>query len=287
MSSPPFLQLPGLAHARSVETSRGVFAAHEAAAPGQPRGTALLVPGFTGSKEDFIALLEPLAKSGYRVVAVDQRGQYETGGPRDESAYARGELVLDLLALIDALSERGPVHLLGHSFGGLVARAAVIDHGPERWASLTLLSSGPAAIEPGDAAKVRMLLDAIPLMDMESIWQAKADLDAPEETPPTSDPVIEEFLHRRWLATVPEHLMAVGGQLLTEPDRVDELAEVDIPVLVASGGTDNAWPVPWLDEMARRLRALRAVIPDAGHSPNAEYPAETASALVAFWDSVR
>ena len=37
-------------------------------------GTVLLVPGYTGSKEDFIALLGPLAAAGRRVVAVDLRG---------------------------------------------------------------------------------------------------------------------------------------------------------------------------------------------------------------------
>ena len=32
------------------------------------RGTALLVAGYTGSKEDFAPLLAPLAEAGYRVV---------------------------------------------------------------------------------------------------------------------------------------------------------------------------------------------------------------------------
>ncbi len=55
-----------------LRTSRGVFAAREARPRrAEPRGTALLLPGYTGSKEDFIAMLAPLAEAGYRVVAVD------------------------------------------------------------------------------------------------------------------------------------------------------------------------------------------------------------------------
>jgi pimeloyl-ACP methyl ester carboxylesterase len=285
MSSPPFLELPGLAAARRLETGRGVFAVHEAVPPGGgERGTALLVPGYTGSKEDFIALLEPLAKSGYRAVAMDQRGQYETGGPRDEAAYAQPELALDVLAVTAAVAGNGPVHLLGHSFGGLVARAALLNHGPGPWASLTLMCSGPAAIQESEAAKVRLLVDAVPSHSMEEIWRAMRAFDSAARTVPAD---VLDFLRRRWLATVPEHLTAAGGQLVREPDRVAELAAVPLPKLVLSGGTDYAWPVPWMDEMARVLRAPRAVIPDAGHSPNVESPAETASALVAFWDSVR
>ncbi|GAB2590404.1 alpha/beta hydrolase [Streptomyces capparidis] len=290
MSRPPFLDLPAPAGARRIATGRGVFAAHEALPPGPAAGTAVLVPGFTGSKEDFIALLEPLALAGYRVVAVDLRGQYETGGPRERAVYARDELARDVAALTDAVADGGPVHLVGHSFGGLVARAAVLAEGAGRWASLTLVSSGPGAIEAGEAARVKMLVDALGSVDLETIWRVKQELEEPKQTPPpraAEDPAIEEFLHRRWLATVPEHLIVTGEQLVNEPDRVAELAAVPLPKLVLSGARDYAWPVPSMDAMARRLGADRVVVEGAGHSPNAEFPERTAAALVAFWDGVR
>src|SRR4051812_50133168 len=46
------------------------------------RGTALLVAGYTGSKEDFAPLLAPLADAGYRVVAIDRRGAGACPPPR-------------------------------------------------------------------------------------------------------------------------------------------------------------------------------------------------------------
>ena len=70
---------------------------------------------------------------------------------------------------------------------------------------------------------------------------------------------------------------------MTEGDRVGELAAVPLPKLVLSGEVDYAWPVPLLDTMAERLDARRVVIKGAEHSPNAERPAETAAALIAFW----
>ena len=85
------------------------------------------------------------------------------------------------------------------------------------------------------------------------------------------------------MTTVPEQLIATARQLMTESDRVDELAAVPLPKLVLSGEVDYAWPVPTLDEMAVRLGATRVVVEGAEHSPNAERPAETAAALIAFW----
>jgi pimeloyl-ACP methyl ester carboxylesterase len=292
MSRPPFLDLPATAQARRLETARGAFAVLDAVPPtGTPtRGTALLVPGFTGSKEDFVALLEPLAAAGFRTVAVDGRGQYETEGPSDEDAYAQAELAADVVAQTAALGTNGngPVHLLGHSLGGLITRCAVLDAAePLPWASLTIMSSGPAAIDASQQARTKLLLDALPVMGMEAVWQAMRDMDAETADTPQALPDVTRFLYRRWMATVPEQLLATGRQLLVEPDRVSELAEVPLPKLVLSGAVDYAWPVAWLDNMALRLEARRVAIDGAEHSPNAEQPAQTAEALIGFWTDVR
>ncbi|MEU7634800.1 MULTISPECIES: alpha/beta fold hydrolase [unclassified Streptomyces] len=296
MSRPPTLTLPPCARAYRLDTERGAFAAHDARPDGAPIGTALLVPGFTGSKEDFIALLAPLAAAGFRAVAVDGRGQHESFGPRDQQAYGQRELALDVLAQAQALREPGdgPLHLLGHSLGGLVTRAAVL-HDPAPFRSLTVLSSGPAAIDPAQRTRVRMLIEALGTMGMEQVWEAMRALDAPPaDAGGTSDPAahdalppeIASFLRQRWLNTVPEQLMATGRQMLTEPDRVAELARTGLPFHVVSGAVDYAWPVPLMDAMARRLSARRTVVEGAEHSPNAERPEKTAGALAGFWSDV-
>ncbi|MFE9928986.1 alpha/beta fold hydrolase [Streptomyces sp. NPDC005533] len=281
MSKPPRLTLPAAARAYLLTTDRGAFAVHEAGEP--VRGTALLVPGFTGSKEDFIGLLEPLAAAGYRVIAVDGRGQYESPGPREESAYALEELGRDVLAQVRALgSDR--VHLVGHSLGGLVSRAAVLrDASP--FASLTLMSSGPAAIAEEQQARTKLLVAALEAMggDMPAIWAAMRAHDPQDAAADSAE--LAEFLRGRWVATVPEQLIVTGRVLISEPDRVAELGRTGLAKLVLSGAVDDAWPVPLLDEMARRLGAERVVVPGTGHSPNAEDPAVTAAALAAFWDT--
>src|SRR2546421_175548 len=54
--------------------------------------TALLVPGYTGSKEDFAPLIDPIADAGFDVVAIDLPGQYESPGPDREADYRAAPL---------------------------------------------------------------------------------------------------------------------------------------------------------------------------------------------------
>ncbi|MEV0318742.1 alpha/beta fold hydrolase [Streptomyces sp. NPDC050658] len=279
MSRPPTFTPPPGVDARPLRTERGDFAALDARPAGEAKGTVLLIPGFTGSKEDFIALLAPLAAGGYRAVSVDGRGQYQSPGPADDqSPYAQPELAKDVLAQAEALGGRG-IHLLGHSLGGHIARAAALVAPEGTFASLTLMSSGPARITPSQQARAKMLTDALAVLSMEEAWEAIQAQDPPEETA-----LDGEALRNRWLGHSPAQLIATGNQLRVEPDRVAELAALPLPVHVISGERDDTWLVPWLDEMAQRLGAHRTVVTGAEHSPNTDRPAETAAALLAFWE---
>lgn len=287
MTSQAVFTPPPNARARLLHTSRGDFAVVDSpVAPGvEPKGTVLMLPGFTGSKEDFTLLHEPLAGRGYRVVAVDGRGQFESDGPEeDESAYAQAELARDVLAQAESVGT--PVHLLGHSLGGQIARAAVLlDRSPFR--SLTLIASGPAQISDSQQQRVKLLRDALDVMGMAEVWEAILAMGPPEEVGgPARGIGGMAQLRRRWLGNKPAQLRATGHQLCTEPNRVAELAAVSLPLHVLSGAHDDTWPVTLLDGMAIRLRARRTVIPGAEHSPNTDQPLPTARALADFWDGI-
>jgi pimeloyl-ACP methyl ester carboxylesterase len=283
MSTPRFLDLPNGVRATRLATPRGELAALVAEPTSDVRRSpALLVPGIMGSKEDFIAVLALIAAAGHPVTAIDQRGQFESPGSDDPSAYDVASLAEDVLDVARALGEG--VHLVGHSFGGLVSRAAALV-APHALQSLTLLDSGPSAVPEPASTNLALLAKALPLMEMPQIWAAKRQIEAPNEPEPPP-PDIEDWLRRRFLANHPASLLRIAEQLLVEPDRVDELAKLDLAVLVAYGETEDAWPPPVQEEMAERLGAAHIVISRAGHSPAVDQPEVTAQVLTHFWAQV-
>jgi pimeloyl-ACP methyl ester carboxylesterase len=237
----------------------------------------VLVPGYTGSKEDFGPLLAALTAAGHRCVAVDQRGQYESPGGDDPASYTVDSLATDLLALVSVLGLDRP-HLLGHSFGGLVARAAVIAD-PAAFTSLTLLGSGPAALTGPRVDRFRTFQ---PIVD--ALGHAAAfDVISADDTRLDTMPELRLFLRQRWTRSTEAGLRGMGDAILAEPDRCSALRATGLPMLVAHGEWDDCWSPDTQAKMARRLGAEHVVIPDAMHSPNSENPGATAAALLTFW----
>ncbi len=245
----------------------------------------LLLPGFTGSKEDFAPVLDELAAAGYGVTTVDLPGQYESPGSEDLAAYSPDALAQVVRSLLDAVGGTTPVHLVGHSFGGLVARAGVLAD-PARVASLVLIGSGPAAIGGRRRATLELLEPVLPAVGLAGLYERMEQLSAqvPGYEPPS--PELAEFLRHRFLVSSSAMLQGMGLALRTEPDRTSELAATGVPVLVMHGVDDDAWPPAVQADMAARLGALHAAVPDAAHSPAAENPAATVAALLSFWQAV-
>lgn len=258
---------------------------HLAALRIAPRGAglgavALLVPGYTGSKEDFAPLLDPLATAGLHVVAVDLPGQYESPGPDRESDHLPDRLGRTLAALVTDLAARHRVLLLGHSYGGLVARGAVLAGAPI--SGLTLLGSGPDALPPGPRRAALELAE--PIMRTHGIEAVQAFRESryPSVTEPAK---LAELLRARFVGSSVPGLLGMAAALCGEPDRVDELAAAlgAIPCLVVCGQADDAWPVELQRDMARRLGAQFALITEAGHAPNIENPVGLLAELLPSW----
>ena len=280
------LPVPYGVEAVSIRTMVGELTALYAPAttlgpvPVRSRGTVLLVPGFIGSKEDFLPLLPLLAARGWDVWAYSQRGQADSAAPRNPLNYRLGEFATDLLEVADVVGDGAPVHVVGHSFGGLVGRAAAL-RSPRLFADLTFLCSGPKCW----TEEIRDMALVVRESGSLGLWEAtNPDLVGPGAPALTRREAFARYRARR---TSSDSLLGIINVLVTAPDTTEQLLDTGVRTLVAHGADDDAWPQAWQEIMARALGARYEVIEDAGHLPSEENPELTAAILDSFWGSFR
>ena len=262
----------------ALDVSVGRLTALRARPVDGPRGVVLWVPGFTGSKEDAHEILPRLADVGWDAWAFSQRGQADSARPSDDD-YSLDALAADAVEVARIVGGGVPVHLIGHSLGGVVARAAVL-RDPRAFASATLLCSGPTGW-PGRHADTTETVERSGSL---GLWQR----DHPELVAASDEELgpFEAFFRRRAAATADGNLLPGAEILRSEEDTTDALRATGVPVLVAHGEDDDKWPIPWQRDMAASLGARYAVIPGGAHSPQAEAPEATLRALHSFFSSL-
>ncbi|AZG46918.1 alpha/beta fold hydrolase [Gordonia insulae] len=98
----------------------------------------VLLHGFPQRATAWELVVPLLHEKGFRTIAPDQRGYSPRARPSRRRDYRAGELVGDVIALIDALGV-DTVDLVGHDWGAFVAWAVAARH-PDRITTLTAIS---------------------------------------------------------------------------------------------------------------------------------------------------
>ncbi len=262
-----------------VDGTPAISAASAPGAAGENR--ALLVPGYTGSKEDYAPVLPFLGEAGWDTLAYSQRGQGGSAAPVGLVAYGMSDFVGDLIAVAEAWAgTTGRVHLVGHSFGGIVARAAVVKR-PDLFASVTLFCSGRAVhdrmntltiLDPlptGPGARQQVLRAYFPDMNFEEPGVGWA-----------------EFQRVRALDTASENLVGIARILSQLRPDTPALAATGVPVHVLYGDQDEIWPPSWYAEEAADLGARESIIRGGAHSAQLQFPQQWADLASSFWAEV-
>lgn len=237
----------------------------------------LLVPGMTGSKEDFTRMMPGLAASGCRVESYDLAGQYEShaaGPERLDPGRHRYTLELFVDDLLAALADGpSPVHVLGYSFAGTVAVEAAVRH-PELFATLTLLSAPPL---PGNSLRGFKVLGPfspfVPGRRLGGLF-----IEALRHNVNRAPAERAVFVAERFDLTRPSSVGDILELMQHTPDRAAELRATGIPLLVVTGVGD-VWHVSAHRAYAESLDA-RLVVLDTGHSPCESAPNQLNAAML-------
>jgi len=231
----------GYAPRMAIFHSGGLSLAYDDIPPaGAPRGTVVLVHGFaTNRAENWRRLgwLTALGRTGYRAVALDLRGHGESDKPRDPAAYARGEMVGDIIALLDQL-DLGRVDLLGYSMGAHLSLAVALN-APGRVNNLILGGVGERLLTGAPISETTMTM---------------AEALTVEDAGVITDPTLRGF--RQFAENQGEDRLALAAcsQGRGHPVSADDLSGLSVPTLVVAGDRD---------EIAGAPQALADAIPGA------------------------
>ncbi|MFO0688908.1 MAG: alpha/beta hydrolase [Myxococcota bacterium] len=251
----------------------------------------VLLHGLTGHRADFLPLLPRLAerRPGLRLLAPDLRGHGDSTHGGDEACFGFERLVADLARFLDGC-DAPRCHLLGHSFGGMVALRFALAH-PTRLLSLLLASTAPFA-PPTYTAEIFEKSGEIARTRGMACLQALIEQRA-RSAPPTRP---SDRQAARWSASYwPHHrhryrsmdplaYRALGLAMVGQRPVTDRLGELALPTTVLVGQDDEDF-LAGAEALARGIPAADFVrIADAGHHPHREAPDAWLDAVCALLD---
>ncbi|MDX6377766.1 MAG: hypothetical protein QOE98_2069 [Gaiellaceae bacterium] len=251
-----------MAAIRDIE--RGGLAWREAGG-GAP--AAVFLHGLGGSRTAWDGQLRDLSDRR-RCAAWDMPGYGAAPPPAGELTF--GVLADAVARLADAIDPEDRPHLVGMSFGGMIAQHTALAH-PGRFRSLTLISSSPAFGLDGTGA---------------DDWRAArlAPLDAGREPADFADAVLrsvagpgisEDALagQRAAMERITGEALRRSIDCLVRHDLRDRLGAIDLPTLVLVGMLDTETPPAYAAALAGGVPGAQLVeIPGAGHLLSAEAP---------------
>jgi esterase len=236
----------------------------------------LILHGLFGSAQNWASVGRRLAGLG-RVVALDLRNH-------GQSPHAPSHSLEDCVADLDlwvGSHARGPVRLVGHSMGGLVAMAFAIAH-PRQAAAVAVVDIAPRPYQRGHEQEFAALRTDI------GRCSTRGELDA-LLAPLLPDPAVRQFMLTNAVRS-PDgsgFRWRLGVEALASSSISSDFAHVagswDGPALFVAGGRSAYLADSDRSAVLRHFpRARIEVIPQADHWPHVSAPRELESLLVQF-----
>lgn len=259
--------------------------------PGVPLLTLHGGPG--GTSEPFEALT-PLSDER-PLVLYDQLGSGRSDRPADDSPYTLERYIEELVQVRAALGLTR-IHLLGHSWGTMLAVDYLLTKKPAGIAGLIL--AGPALSASRWVADQRTYLAEMPkdVQDTVAKHEAAGTYDSPEYQAATMAFYKRHLLRaEKWPTSMRPEIFGdavykfmwgpseftVTGTLKTY-ERAERLKEIRLPTLFTCGEFDEATPASTAFFQGKLPGAKLRVIPNASHMTYLEQPEAFCAAVREF-----
>lgn len=240
----------------------------------------ILVPGATLPLWIWGELSRGLASAGYRVIRYDLLGRGFSDRPNVR--YDNDLFDVQLVQLITALGIKRKVHLIGLAFGCPIIAEFAVRH-PDLTKSLCLIGPDGFGVSLNKAS--RLLMTPILGSYISSVLGSRVLLGRINEY--SDDARLKEWLTTRY---VPElkykgFKRALRSSVKNMPIHNARTryaqAEAIVPMTVIWGSEDHVTPLPNETDLQGTLRRASVhILPNVGHLPHHERPAETKQLIV-------
>lgn len=263
----------------------------------------LLLHGGPGAAHDYLESLAAMAETGRRVIFYDQLGCGRSSIPESRPEMWTVDLYVEEIDAVRAALGLDRMHLLGQSWGGMLAMEYALTH-PAGLESLTIASSPASMIQWVEEAN-RLREELGPDVQEALLrHEAAGTYDSPEyktamqvfydrhvcRVTPNPDYVRRSFdsIDRNpevyHTMNGPSEFHVVGT--LKNWDIIPRLGEIDVPTLVTSGRFDEATPLI-AGTVHEGIRGSRwAMFEESSHMPHAEEPERYMAVLDAFLSEI-
>lgn len=262
----------------------------------------LCLHGGPGIPHDYLEPLEAMAATRRRVIFYDQLGCGNSDHPHDPSLWSV-DLFVEELGIVRQALDLNHVHLLGHSWGGMLAMEYALRQ-PAGLVSLILASS--LASMPQSRAEINRLLSELPIGVQQTLLKHEkaGTTDNPaylesmmvfynryvcrlDPWPEYVYRSFEKFMQNQEVyeaLMVPDELK--GSSPLQEWDIVDRLGEIQVPTLITCGRYDQVTPAI-SETLHQGIPGSQWVVFErSSHMPHAEEPKKYMQVLDQFLSMV-
>ncbi len=242
----------------------------------------VLIHGAWIDHDNWGALVPYLEKS-FRVLNYDRRGHSQSERPAKQGSMK--DDMADLAGLLNHL-KLAPAHLLGNSYGAIIALRMAVDY-PEL--CLSVCAHEPPFLHLNEGTKANKYVAEMDQLQRDTVKQLRAgEMESSIRTfmnavlkPNAWDEFPEDF--RKFLiASAPTFIDDVNDP---DPWTVDleKLAKFPKPILLTQGEYSAKFYGAILDELHRGVpRAQKLVIEGADHGPQFSHPKEYAEIIRSF-----